>query len=173
MDFMNAAQVLQSAFGGAHRWFQGTIEGLTAEQANTVPEGIAHPIGSQIAHILHSEDGMIGMLEGTPPLWQSEGWGEKLGLEMLMSQTAESSRAYRCDPAQLEEYGKAVFARTDAYLAGLSDEDLDRPHDLSAWGMGEVPVGQILTTMTLGNTYAHTGEISALKGTQGLKGYPF
>ena len=70
-------------------------------------------------------------------------------------------------------YKRQVFAHTDGYLSGLSAEDLDRPFDLSSWGMGAMPVGQILTTMLLGNTYAHTGEISALKGTLGLKGYPF
>lgn len=170
---MNAIDVLRTAFGGAHHWYQGTVAGLSAEQANTVPSGVAHPIGSQMAHILHSEDGMVGMLSGQAPLWQSEGWGERLGLPMVMSQTAEAARAFRCDPAQLEAYGQAVFARTDAYLASLTEADLDQPVDLSSWGMGSMSKGQILTTMLLGNTFAHTGEISALKGTQGLKGYPF
>ena len=170
---MNAIEVLRSAFGGAHHWYNGTVAGLTAEQANAVPAGIAHPIGSQMAHLLHSEDGMIGMLAGQPPLWESQGWGEKLGLPMLMGQTVEGSRAFQCEPAKLGDYCQAVFARSDAYLAGLSEADLDRAVDLSGWGMGSMSVGQILTTMLLGNTYAHTGEISALKGTLGLKGYPF
>jgi len=170
---MNAIQVLSTAFGGAHSWYHGTVDGLTESQANHMPPGVAHPIGSQMAHVLHSEDGMVGMLNGTPPLWESEGWGQKLGMPMLMGQTTEGSRAFRCDPAQLSDYATAVFARTDGYVAGLQPDDLDRPIDLSSWGIGTRSVGEILTTMLLGNTYAHTGEISALKGTQGLKGYPF
>jgi hypothetical protein len=170
---MTAIDVLRSAFGGAHHWYQGTVADITADQANHLPPGIAHPIGSQMAHILHSEDMMVGMLSGQPTLWESQGWGQKLGLPMLSSQTTESSRAFQCEPGQLNDYCQAVFARTDGYLAGLSADDLDHPVDLSSWGMGSMPVGQILTTMLLGNTYAHTGEISALKGTLGLKGYPF
>lgn len=34
-------------------------------------------------------------------------------------------------------------------------------------------VGGFLTQMPLGNTYAHNGEISALKGSMSMKGYPF
>jgi hypothetical protein len=170
---VNAVDVLRAAFGGAHHWYEGTVADVTAEQANHLPPGIAHPIGSQMAHILHSEDTLVGMLNGQPTLWESQGWGEKLGLPMLGTQTTEGSRAFRCDPSQLSDYGRAVFARTDDYLASLSPEDLDRPLDLSSWGIGTIPVGQFLTTMLLGNTYAHTGEISALKGTMGLKGYPF
>jgi len=34
-------------------------------------------------------------------------------------------------------------------------------------------MGTFLTTLLLGNTYAHMGEISALKGLLGSKGYPF
>lgn len=170
---MNAVDVLRAAFGGAHRWYEGTTAGITADQANQLPAGIAHPIGSQMAHVMHAEDALIGMLSQQPPLWESQGWGQTLGLPMLSTQTTEGSRAFRCDPAQLEDYRQAVFARTDAYLSSLSPEDLDRPLDLSSWGIGTISVGQFLTTMLLGNTYAHTGEISALKGTMGLKGYPF
>lgn len=170
---MNAIDILRTAFGGAHHWYQGTVADLTAEQANAVPSGRAHPIGSQMAHILHAEDGMVGMLSGQPTLWEAEGWGAKLGLPMLFSQTTEAARDFRCEPGQLADYGQAVFARTDAYLASLTEADLDKPIDLTSWGLGHMSAGQILTTMLLGNTYAHTGEISALKGTQGLQGYPF
>jgi hypothetical protein len=170
---MDAIQSLRSAFGGAHFWYQGTVADVTEAQANVVPPGIAHPIGSLMMHILNSEDSMVTMLDGQPTLWESQGWGEKLGLPRMDSQTAETARAFRCDPAALAEYTQAVFARTDAYLGSLSEDDLDRQIDLSSWGMGMTPVGDILTTMLLGNTYAHTGEISALKGMQGLRGYPF
>jgi hypothetical protein len=34
-------------------------------------------------------------------------------------------------------------------------------------------VYDVLSNFLVGNTLAHTGEISALKGLQGAKGYPF
>jgi hypothetical protein len=69
-------------------------------------------------------------------------------------------------------YAQAVYAATDAYLAGLTDEDLSRTMDLSSWGVGEQTLGWLLSLM-LGNVEWHTGEISCLKGLQGAKGYPF
>lgn len=170
---MNAVTLLKNALDASHNWYQGTVADVTPEVANHVPTGVAHPIGSQMAHILHSEDGMVSMLQGTAPIWEREGYGTKLGLPMLMSQTVEGSRAYACQPADLADYNKAVYAQTDAFLSGLTDADLDKPIDLSSWGMGEMPMGSVLTNMLLGNNFAHTGEISALKGTKGLQGYPF
>lgn len=170
---MDSVTLLKSAFDGAHDWYQGTVAGLTADQANALPAGRAHPIGSQMAHVLHSEDAMVGMLTGQAPLWERDGHGARLGLPMLFSQTAEGSRAFRVDPADLADYTAAVFAQTNDYVASLTPADLERPIDLSSWGIGVMPLGAVLTRMLLGNTFAHTGEIAALKGTQGLQGYPF
>ena len=170
---MDAITLLKSAFNASHEWYQGTVAGLDAEQANVVPPGRAHPIAAQMAHVLHSEDGMVNMLQGQAPLWERDGWGERLGLPMLFSQTTEGSRAFRCDPAALADYNQAVYAQTDAYLSSLSPDDLDRPIDFSSWGMGSIPLAHALSGLLLGNNFAHTGEIAALKGTQGLQGYPF
>ena len=56
--------------------------------------------------------------------------------------------------------------------ASLTPEDLDREIDLTSWGMGMVPLGAFIGAITLANTNWHCGEISLLKGLQGLKGYP-
>ncbi|HEX5163803.1 MAG TPA: DinB family protein [Thermomicrobiales bacterium] len=174
---MDGIAVLKSAYAGAHMWYRGTIEGLTSEDANRVPPGIAHPIGQQIAHILHAEDGMLNMvLRGQPMLWERDGWGARLDLPLQLAQTSDSARAFRCDAqqlAQLGEYADAVFANTDAYLDSLTPDDLDAEADLTAAGMGTMPLGVFLTQFLLGNTYGHTGEISTLKGMLGRTGYPF
>ncbi len=170
---MDSIALLKTALHASHQWYQGTVDGLTEAQANFVPSGTAHPIGELAAHILQAEDGMINMLQGQPPLWVSDGWGQRLGLPMVMQQTTEAARAFRCLPADLAEYAQAVYANTDAFLASLQPADLDRDVDLSAMGIGTVKMGYVLTGMLLGNNFAHTGEISALKGVQGLRGYPF
>lgn len=172
---MNGVQALQAAFEGAHRWFSGTMAGVTEDQANFVPVGVAHPIGELAAHVIHSEDGMLAMVRGEASLWDSGGWAARTGLPeaMVIGQDNTSARAYRADPAKLVEYTEVVFAQTDAYLASLTDGDLDGEVDLTAAGMGKMPLGQLLASMLLGNTYAHTGEISAIKGLQDSQGYPF
>ncbi len=171
---MDAIDAVKTAFGGAHMWFDGTAGDVSGAQANYVPPGSSHSIGELMAHILHCEDGMLtSFLMGTQPIWEREGWGAKLGLTMLIDLPPEPAGSFKCDPGLLRDYGKEVFAQTDLYLAGLTPADLDREIDLTAAGMGKMPLASFLLTMLLGNTYAHTGEISVIKGLQGSKGYPF
>ncbi|HEX6385063.1 MAG TPA: hypothetical protein VF177_10365 [Anaerolineae bacterium] len=49
----------------------------------------------------------------------------------------------------------------------------DRIIDPSEQGMGEWPLGAFLLTFVLGHIRDIMGEISAIKGVQGLQGYPF
>lgn len=171
---MNGVAALRSAFKSAHHWYNGTVADVTAEQANYLPEGRAHPIGELMAHVAQSEDFIVhGMLQGKPTLWDTGNWGEKLGVPNVATQTTEVARSVRVDPAALKPYTEAVFAATNAFLDGMTDADLERDIDLSAMGMGTQKLGDVLTMMPLGNTFAHTGEISALKGIQGAQGYPF
>lgn len=172
---MDGVGAIRSAFAGAHDWYRGTVADVGPAEANHVPPGACHPIGALMAHILHSEDFLLNTaVRGAPPLWERDGWGERLGGEMLLAQDAATARAYTCDPRQLGAYAEAVFANTDAVLAGLTDAELDRELALVRFGFPEdMPLGAFLTRLLVGNTYAHTGEISALKGTLEMKGYPF
>jgi uncharacterized damage-inducible protein DinB len=170
---MNGVQALRSSFENAHNWYNGTIADVTPAQANYLPVGIAHPVGELIAHIVHSEDAIInGMLQGKAPLWDTQGWGKKTGLPnmMLHDTMGKGPRAFKADPAVLSEYSKAVQAQTLAYVSSLSDSSLDEKREYQGFGVQSRAF--ILQTL-LANTLAHTGEISALKGLQGAKGYPF
>ncbi len=172
---MNSIEVLKSAFEGSHNWYQGTIAGVTAEQANTVPAGVAHPIGELALHILHSEDGMITMMvQGQPMIWERDGWAAKLGVPVMMMQDATLARGVKCNPQDLQDYAQSVYANTGAFLDSLSPDDLvSKTVDMTAAGAGVMKLGDFLVQALLGNNYAHTGEISALKGIMGHKGYPF
>lgn len=173
---MDGVGVLKSAFGGAHMWYQGTVVDVTEAQANTVPPAVLHPISELMAHILHCEDFMVNTaIQGKRSLWERDGWGAKLGGEMVVDLPVPvKGRAYRCDPKAMANYAEAVFANTGAFLDSLKDSDLKRNLELVQFGFpNNMSLGVFLTTMLLGNTYAHTGEISALKGLLGAKGYPF
>jgi uncharacterized damage-inducible protein DinB len=171
---MDAIEAIKLAYAGSHQWYQGTIADVTPDAANNVPEGEAHPIGYVAAHILHCEDVMINSaLQGKPSIWERDGWNDKLGISVALDQPTESARAYRCDPLKLNEYAQLVYKNTEAYLDSLRADDLDQEVDLTEAGIGKMGRGAFLLTMLLGNNYAHTGEISALKGIMGKKGYPF
>jgi len=172
---MNAVDVLKNAFGGAHMWYQGTVADLTEDQANMVPPGVTSPIGALIAHILHCEDVMINqIIRGQPPVWEQDGWKGKVGGELFLDIDAEAARAYTCNLPAMSAYGQAVFASTEAFLDSLKDGDLDQELDLVPLGFpSNMTMGAFLAQMLLGNTYAHTGEISSLKGSMSMKGYAF
>ncbi|MBI2761682.1 MAG: DinB family protein [Chloroflexi bacterium] len=165
----------RGAGAGAHDWYLGTVAVVGAEQANTVPPGVAQPISALIAYILHCEDFMFNTaIQDVPPLWERVGWGAKLGGSMLLDQEESAARAYTRDPRQMADYATAVFANTDAVLSSLTDGDLDRELDLVQFGFpANMTIGAFLTQMLLGNTYARTGEISSLKGSMSMRGYAF
>lgn len=70
------------------------------------------------------------------------------------------------DLAAFEQYHAA--AATDAYVGGLSEADLDRQLETP---LGSQSVNQMIGIVTA-HLSLHGGEISAVKGLQGLKGYP-
>lgn len=167
---MNAVQLIQSHITQARQVYQGTVADVTPQMAQTVPPGVVHCIGALMLHVLNAEDGVIQqMVQGKPPVWQSGGWEQKVKApnNMMMKQ---ETRGLKVDPAALQPYAQAVFAATDAYLKTLNDQSLDR---VVPTPLGPTPLGVILNYLVAGHTSAITGEISALKGTQGKKGYPF
>jgi hypothetical protein len=158
----------------AHQWLESTIDGMTGEQVNFCPEGTALPPGAQYCHHVQGLDGIFnGMLGGKAPLMTGEFAGRFGTSDPAPSgDWAAWARSAEVDLDAARAYASAVYEATDAHLAGLSDSDLDGKVDLSMWGMGEQPLSYLLDVMLL-DTALHTGEISAIKGMQGLKGYPF
>lgn len=103
----------------------------------------------------------------------------KTGLSEPMPSQAEWdkhdiwARSVKIDLVKLKAFAKDVYRQTDLYLATLSDEDLDKEFDMSSMGMGKQTVVFVINNFLLLHIANLTGEISAIKGVQGLKGYPF
>jgi hypothetical protein len=168
-----ATGLLRGQFQFAHNWFEGTVGDIAAEQMHWAAGGKTSPISGMYAHVILAEDAFVNaMLKGGAPLFASTFAG-KTGLSEIPSNPAlgEWANHITVDPKAVRVYGKAVQESLDAYLANLQDDDLQKPFDLSMIGMGMQTVGMVLN-LTLLNVYCHAGEISAIKGLQGLKGYP-
>jgi hypothetical protein len=158
----------------AHQWLEGTLDGMTGEQVNFQPGGNALPAGAQYSHHVQGLDGIFnGKLGGKAPL-MTGAFAGKFGTSESapLGDWAAWARSAEVDLDAARAYAGAVYEATDAYLAGLTDSDLDGTVDLSMWGMGDQPLSHLLNVMLL-DAAVHTGEISAIKGMQGLKGYPF
>ncbi len=162
---------------------EGTMTGVTPEQAHWVPPGVASPIGANYAHVVLAQDGLVaGALQGSAPLFASA-WAGRTGASELPPEPdaavpgfpdwSKWARRVRIDLDAFRRYAQAVYEATDRYLASLDDAGLARSVDVSALGLGRRTVGQLLNGGVLGNALAHAGEISCLKGLQGAKGYPF
>ena len=166
---MDSIALLKQLITTSHNWYLGTVDGITEEQANFVPPGTTHPIGALIAHTILSEDNIIHTrLQGAQNVWDRDGWSERTGLPSLQGADEAAYRAFRMHPNALDEYRATVWAETDAYLETLKEADLDREIELRPARMMTVAG---FFGLFINNNFSHVGEISVVKGIQGLKGY--
>ncbi len=171
---MDIAALLQLQFNNAHGLLEAVMSDLTPEAARYVPPGgIVATIGGQYLHILTIEDLIMQtILKGVAPLYTTTFLG-KIGSDEVpqFAVWGEWGRTADVDLAKAREYGKAVYAETDRYLSRMTPDALESPFDLSLMGLGMSTRAGVISA-ALNNIHIHTGEISAIKGLQGLKGYP-
>ncbi len=175
---MDLKQLLSINLETAHDAFTKTVADVTPEMADWIPPGIMHPLGERYVHAVMAEDMLMnGIALGGAPLFMSE-WAGRTGftpaLEMLTAQTAENARAFRVDDLNaLAEYMRAVFENTQTHINNANDELLTGSVDMSVIGYGQVPFPVWFSSFIVGHLHDVMGEISALKGCLGAKGYPF
>lgn len=173
---MNSIQLLQYALGSGFGILNQVTSDLTQEQADWQPPGIANPIGATYWHAVTSTDGIVHRwCMGRSPLQESEEWEGK-----LLTTTAQEPerggdyhaymRAIRVDLAALHEYTQAVSEAIQTWLCNLEPQDLERKLETP---VGELSLAEVMETFVIWHINAHCGEIAALKGCQGVQGYPF
>jgi hypothetical protein len=174
---MDAVGLVRSQYQGAHGLLEATMKDVTPEQAHWAPPGIANPLGATYYHVVAAEDVLLNSRAwGKQPLAAGDFAGRTGASEPAPRPGPgldEWARRVRIDLPALRAYAKAVFANTDAALAALSPDDLEKPIDLSSFGMGQQPMHALVAGIVLQHINNHLGEISCLKGLQGAKGYPF
>jgi hypothetical protein len=174
---MNTVELLQLALDNAWEILGQVCADLTPEQADWTPPGCANPIGSMYWHTVSGADEVVyRWILKQEPLHQREGWdGRVLAVTAPEPQQAgEAYREYMCAlrvrlPA-LHEYARAVAADLKRWLGTLTPADLERTVQTP---IGEHTMADVLEVFIIWHINAHCGEISALKGCQGYRGYPF
>jgi hypothetical protein len=171
---MDAVTLLKEQVQFAHFVYNGTTADVTEASTHAQPTGTANSVAAAMAHIVIGEDAIIhGMLQGGAPLYASAFTGKTGCNDPQWMITPEWSHSVRLtDLAAFRAYTQAVFEATDKYVAALSAPDLLRVIDLSP-SMGKQTVAWVLGSIVIGHMHNLVGEISAAKGFQGLKGYPF
>ncbi len=169
---MNTVELLQFAQGNALRILKQVTADLTQEQTDWTPPGIVNSIGSIYWHVIAGVDQVVhGWGMGQETLLQKDGWQEKVIVEATGEQAhAAQMMDARVDLPAMHEYSRAVARAARDWLDSLSPDDLERQINTP---VGEMNLGQIIEVFVVWHVNAHCGEIAALKGCQGAKGYPF
>lgn len=168
---MEVKDYILQQVGFVHRLVTTVTEATTEEQFNWVPPGTVNPISSTLLHLLTDEDLFVQrIIRGKPLLWEADGWQARIGVSTrpARDQGWDEVRSTRLAVAPVLAFGRAVQAATDAYLAGLSADELDRTVPFIS---GERPVAVVLAIL-VNHCASHAGEIAAIKGMQGAKGLP-
>lgn len=173
---MNTVELTQYALGNAFDILGQVVADLTPEQADWAPPGWANPIGATYWHAVSGADEVVcRWVLGQEPLHQHDGWRQKaLAVAVPDPETGEGYfdwvRAIRIDLPAMHAYAQATAAMLQAWLDSLAPTDL---HKTLNTPIGEYNLAQVVETFVIWHINAHCGEIAALKGCQGAKGYPF
>jgi hypothetical protein len=175
---MNTVELIHHSLGFAFEVLEGLVSDLTQEQADWQPPGKANPIGALYWHIVAYVDQIVhewGI--GQAPLRHSAGWQEKVVIALPPENPEDPywevravRERLRVDLPALHDYARATAQTLLGWVASLSLEDLERTVPTP---IGDYKLGQFLEIFGICHINNHSGEISALKGCQGLKGYPW
>ena len=136
----------------AHNWLEDTMADVTSDQAHWVPAGKPNPIGAQYAHVIFGEDFIINSVLGKSPLMMTAFAGKTGASELPpMGDWGAWAHQLKVDLPALRAYAKAVQANTDAILAEMTDEAVNKSVDASAFGMGTQPLTFMLNLQILNN----------------------
>jgi hypothetical protein len=173
---MNTVEMLQYSLDNAFGILGQVTGDLTQEQADWTPPGIANPIGATYWHAISGVDEIVHKWgQEIDPLNLKEGWQERV-LAVTAPEPEQGGdwltymQAIRVDLPQLHEYSERVCDQVRIWVRSLSPADLERQIKTP---VGELNLGQMLETFVVWHVNAHCGEIAALKGCQGARGYLF
>ncbi|MQF48503.1 DinB family protein [SAR202 cluster bacterium AC-647-N09_OGT_505m] len=168
---MNAIQFIQSTLFELNRSLVLEVEPLTTEQMLYRPTPEANSISFLLWHFSRSEDGTfhrISTIDGTPTVWERDGWYERFGLEESRSGsgfTPDQVAALKPDKDSLVAYVESIRQSVNDGLSIMTDDDLDRPLNPDN---PRLTVGRQIQSIVVGHGFFHLGEIRFLKGLQGM-----
>jgi hypothetical protein len=128
---MKIAGLLEDAFGRISQSVHGVVDGASDAELLFRPDAEANSIAWLVWHLTRVQDDHVAGPAGTEQVWISEGFAERFDLpfDRLAHGYGQSSREVgevRVGAALLAAYHDAVHARTVAFVASLTDSDLDR-----------------------------------------------
>ena len=175
---MNTVELIHYSLGFAFDLLEQVVSDLTQEQVEWMPPGTANPIGALYWHTVSYVDELAhDWAIGQASLGKRDGWEERV---VIASPPKDPDDPYadlwvvreglQVDLPALHDYARATAQTLLDWVASLTPEDLERTIETT---IGELSLAQMLEAYIIWHINVHCGEISALKGCQGLKGYPW
>ena len=177
---------LQRRMRAMHSLYHQAVETMDIEHVNHFEREGVLPIAFCLFHITNMIDASFMLMTGTPPIWNDE-WQARVGMAVNdhgKHKTVDEMIHQRIgDYEAFQEYMRAVFARTEAWLDQLDPTELDRlviprpfPPQVATTYSARVagPEGITLLDATECWIYQHglrhMGEIELARGLVGLGG---
>jgi uncharacterized damage-inducible protein DinB len=163
---MTSAELLADGFERIRNVVHRVTDGLDSEQLAARLDGEANSIGWLIWHLTRIQDDHVAGVAGTEQIWTSGGWVDRFGLPLERmdhgyGHTSDQVASVVVDAEELRAYYDAVHAATLAYVAGLTDADLDRVVD-ERW---EPPVTLgVRLVSVINDDVTHTGQAAFIRG---------
>jgi hypothetical protein len=166
---LEVIEFIRSSAQGVYRMQTIAMEDLTDDVVNWQPGGTANTIAQLLAHMVSGQDMLVNDKIGGGKSLHESGWAQKTGIPLDRPQIWNRD-GWHLDLPAFNEYRLAVEASMLRLLDSLSAADLDREAE---WFRGPpAPIASRLQTVFIHHAMGHCGEISAIKGMQGLKGLP-
>ncbi|AGL19944.1 DinB family protein [Actinoplanes sp. N902-109] len=164
---MKVTDLLAEAYGRLPDLVTSAVRGLSAEQLAAAPAEGANTVGWLVWHLARVQDSHIAELLGEDQIYASGDWAASFGLQPDPGNTgyghdaAQVAEVRPRDAQALTGYHQAVHDRTMGYLAGLTEQDLDRVVDEN-WDP-PVTLGVRLISI-LDDDVQHAGQAAYVRG---------
>ena len=177
---------LQRRMRALHSLYHDAVDTMTIEHVNHFEREGVVPIAFCLFHIVNMMDVSFMVMTGTPPIWNAE-WQERVQMSINdhgKHRTVDEMVHQRIgDYDAFKEYLSAVFACTEAWLAGLDATELDRvvvtrpfPPQIASTYSARVAGADGITLLDATECWIyqhglrHMGEIELARGLVGLQG---
>jgi uncharacterized damage-inducible protein DinB len=159
--------LLTDAFDRVREVVHEVVEGLTPDQLAFRIDDEANSIAWLVWHLTRVQDDHIGEVAEIPQQWTAQGWAERFGLPLDVSDTGYGHTSDQVALVRVSSgdlltgYHDAVYEQTVAYVKDLTDDDLPRIVD-RAWNP-PVTLGMRLISV-ISDDLQHAGQAAIIRG---------
>ena len=166
---MTPADLLIDAFDRIRDTGRAAVDGLDDDALAARPTPDANSVGWLVWHLARVQDDHVAHVADLEQVWTRDGFADRFALpfdtgDIGYGHTSAQVGAVRVGADLLAAYLDAVHAQTVAYLATLSDADLDEVVD-ERW---DPPVTRgVRLVSVLSDDFQHAGQAAYARGLLG------